>query len=505
MNTLKTLTILLFSILSYSKSFASDACIPCTYIYTSGVGNFNLGTNELLCIQAGVLTGNVNINGNNVVICISDGATYAPDNFNFIHGLKIVNRGTLIINGANVNHKGYIDNHGIVEVRGNLNFNNDLEVKNWGTWINVSNFEFKRNSLFINEGYVECRAEFSSEPNTSFINNGRMKIVGNFNPNGEFFNNGPLVTSGFVNINSQARLTNQCFLYATLGFNNNSAHTQNMGLIQTAPGMPVQLNSQYWQNANGTLRGGSLINNAVVTGDGYYYFTGNTVNHSQFGNGNSNIQFHDVSNNGNAFDTENGFSNIVSHQEFVPMDTMTAKQVICPGLAEILPVELVSFSASRQGMLIEIVWETATEFNSSHFIVERSYDAINFEEIGRVDGAGTTSVPHNYHILDLESVESLEAVAYYRLRQVDFDDRFEVFQIVAVDLGEVGDFESPIKFFPNPTTGILYVSSDKEKILYSLDGKFVLRTRELFIDMSEMETGMYLLSLDGRIEKVFKK
>ncbi len=501
-----TLFFFLIIFLCSTQVFASDEC-TCTYTYNGIGGNYNLGTNEVLCVQSGTLTGNVNINGSNVTICIAEGANYSPNNFNFIHGLKIVNRGTFIINGANVNHKGYIDNYGTVEVRGNLNYNNDLEVKNFGTWINIPNFEFKRNSLFINEGYVECRAEFSSEPQTSFVNNGRMKIVQNFNPNGEFMNNGPLITNEFININPQARLTNQCFLYSGKGFNNNSNHTQNMGLIQTSPGMPIQLNNRYWQGGSGTLCGGSLINNAVVTGDGYYYFTGNTVNHSQFGNGNSNIQFHDVSNGGNPFDIENGFSYIVSHQEFVPMDTIAVKQSICPGLAEILPVELVSFSASRQGMLIEISWQTATEFNSSHFIVERSYDAINFEEIGRVDGAGTTLVPHSYHILDMESVESLESVAYYRLRQVDFDGQLEVFHIVAVDLGDVGDFELPIRFFPNPTTGMLYIpGNDAEKRLFSINGSFIMMTKDPFIDMTDFLPGLYLLVIKNKkVEKIFKK
>lgn len=509
--TICLIAMVFLSIACAMKAHASE-CSSCNHVYNGSGGNYNLNSGETLCVQSGTLSGNININGSNVTICISEGATYSPSNFNFTNNLKIVNRGTFIINGANINQKAYIDNYGVVEVQGNLNYNSDLDVKNYGTWINIPNFEFKKNSLFINDGYVDVRAEFSSEPQTSFVNNGRMKIAENFNPNGEFFNNGPLIAGEFININSQAKLINQCFLYATQGFNNNSVSTQNLGLIQTGAGKPVQLNQKYWQNQNGTLRGGSLINNAIVSGDGYYYFTGNTVNHAQFGSGSSNIQFHDETKTGtgHVFDAENVLAMVISTAYFQPMDTVAVKQMICPGAPSILPVELVSFTASRDGMLVEISWATASELNSDYFIIERSYDGFSFEEVGRTSGSGTTSVPQNYNFTDDESVNSLESIAYYRLKQVDFDGKSETFQIVSVDLSEKNQILSrKIGFYPNPTRDIINIPGSEGilKQFFSLSGNLIHSTREVVSDISHFVSGLYLLKigeLGEMVEKILK-
>jgi len=91
-----------------------------------------------------------------------------------------------------------------------------------------------------------------------------------------------------------------------------------------------------------------------------------------------------------------------------------------------LPVELVSFSGEERDCSTYLSWRTATETNSSHFVIERSFDAINFTAIGRVTSAGNSQEVIDYHFSDHDA--GLQT--YYRLLQVDLDGSFEYSDIV---------------------------------------------------------------------------
>ena len=84
----------------------------------------------------------------------------------------------------------------------------------------------------------------------------------------------------------------------------------------------------------------------------------------------------------------------------------------------LLPVELISFSASlhEQGVLLE--WSTGSEINNSHFEIESSYDGVNWFKIGISQGAGNSIETNNYSFIDNSAQEGS---LYYRLKQVDFD------------------------------------------------------------------------------------
>ena len=84
----------------------------------------------------------------------------------------------------------------------------------------------------------------------------------------------------------------------------------------------------------------------------------------------------------------------------------------------LLPVELISFSASlhEQGVLLE--WSTGSETNNSHFEIESSYDGVNWFKIGISQGAGNSIETNNYSFIDNGAQKGS---LYYRLKQVDFD------------------------------------------------------------------------------------
>ncbi|MFD1871211.1 T9SS type A sorting domain-containing protein [Hymenobacter bucti] len=83
-----------------------------------------------------------------------------------------------------------------------------------------------------------------------------------------------------------------------------------------------------------------------------------------------------------------------------------------------LPVNLLSFSATRNGTQVSCNWETASEQNSDYFIVERSADGTDYAPIGKVASAGSSASKRSYYYADANPLTSL---AYYRLRLVDTD------------------------------------------------------------------------------------
>jgi hypothetical protein len=74
---------------------------------------------------------------------------------------------------------------------------------------------------------------------------------------------------------------------------------------------------------------------------------------------------------------------------------------------------------AENGVLLS--WETATEINNDYFDVEWSMDGISFEKIGQVQGAGTTAEIQLHEFLHKKPVNGNN---YYRLKQVDFDEKF---------------------------------------------------------------------------------
>jgi hypothetical protein len=83
-----------------------------------------------------------------------------------------------------------------------------------------------------------------------------------------------------------------------------------------------------------------------------------------------------------------------------------------------LPVELVSFTANCEEEGVQLSWQTASEFNASHFNVEKSKDGLHWDEIGQVNAAGNSNSLLNYGYFDRNETSG---ISYYRLIQIDID------------------------------------------------------------------------------------
>ncbi|OGV06658.1 MAG: hypothetical protein A2499_03000 [Stygiobacter sp. RIFOXYC12_FULL_38_8] len=113
-----------------------------------------------------------------------------------------------------------------------------------------------------------------------------------------------------------------------------------------------------------------------------------------------------------------------------------------------LPVELTSFTALINNDKVQLNWQTATEVNNYGFSVERASTSLGmtWEKIAFVQGHGNSNSPKNYSLTDTPTGSTK---FQYRLKQIDFDGKFEYSHIIEVEL------ESPTNFsvqqnYPNP-------------------------------------------------------
>lgn len=111
-----------------------------------------------------------------------------------------------------------------------------------------------------------------------------------------------------------------------------------------------------------------------------------------------------------------------------------------------LPVEITSFSASKSNGGVLLNWETSSEINSSHFVIERSTDANDFNEIGVVMASVNSKTTNNYSFIDAKP----SSKNYYRLKLVDADGKFAYTNIISVLFDNTNDLE--IMVYPNPST-----------------------------------------------------
>ena len=128
-----------------------------------------------------------------------------------------------------------------------------------------------------------------------------------------------------------------------------------------------------------------------------------------------------------------------------------------------LPVEMLFIEAKNMNNeYIKINWATATELNNMRFDVERSTDGVNFTKIGEVQGNGTSTERHDYSYNDKDVTAGIRY--YYRLKQIDFDEKYEYSPVVSEMLrGE--DLFRVSEFVPNPAAdqAKLFITTGKEQ------------------------------------------
>lgn len=166
---------------------------------------------------------------------------------------------------------------------------------------------------------------------------------------------------------------------------------------------------------------------------------------------------------------------------------------------QILPVTLSNFSAKKQPSGNFLTWQTTSETTNKGFEIEKSKDAINFENIGFIDGNGDSKANKDYSFLDKNPFP----LTYYRLKQIDYDGKFEYSRIIYVKKDD-----AKLSFYPNPVKDQLFVSGlEKEEnvTIHNLEGRLILNQKLLPsqpINTSNFSNGLYIIKVGEETKKV---
>ena len=126
--------------------------------------------------------------------------------------------------------------------------------------------------------------------------------------------------------------------------------------------------------------------------------------------------------------------------------------LMCEPLA--LPIELLFLAGQQRENVVDLTWATATEKNSSHFIVERSSNALDFTPVGTVAASGNSQYRIDYALTD---PSPMGGVNYYRLQLIDLDGTRETSNVIAVMFSGDG---SRVLAWPNPVRDVLNIGAD---------------------------------------------
>ncbi len=167
-----------------------------------------------------------------------------------------------------------------------------------------------------------------------------------------------------------------------------------------------------------------------------------------------------------------------------------------------LPIELLKFNAENQDTKVALTWATATERNTNYFYVERSTDAINWQKISQVKAAENSSKTLYY---ETDDNEPLFGNSYYRLKIIDLDNSFSYSPIKSIYRTKKEAF---VVFYPNPTIGIVNLSSSyssnqiKFKI-FDVTGKELTvnitnqTDDKITFDFSTLAKGLYFINVSA--------
>lgn len=186
-------------------------------------------------------------------------------------------------------------------------------------------------------------------------------------------------------------------------------------------------------------------------------------------------------------------TNVVTNDDWVMLGVG-----LRPYNPSVLGIELLYFNAVASGRFVLLNWANVTEENNSFYTIEKSTDAANFYEVGRVNSkapGGNSSTTLNYSLTDYDP---LIGTSYYRLKQTDKSGAVVYFGIERVDFEPV-DF---VSIFPNPAADEVTLSTkntNQKVTLRTLTGQELLTLdvipKDGKINTSRYPVGSYILTV----------
>jgi hypothetical protein len=183
-----------------------------------------------------------------------------------------------------------------------------------------------------------------------------------------------------------------------------------------------------------------------------------------------------------------------------------------------LPIEASPLFASIENNAGKLKWSTYAEINNAGFEIQKSFNGIDWNAIGWVDGAGSYVGTLDYEFID----EQLQYQnQYYRFKQVDFDQSYTYSNVVNLHPSMTTQDPNHIAIYPNPVRSGAYLNIrswisyelELNAQLYNTLGQLMLQKNIAFDDfnnlielpMNGIPQGNYFLILSNKEGVILSK
>jgi hypothetical protein len=178
----------------------------------------------------------------------------------------------------------------------------------------------------------------------------------------------------------------------------------------------------------------------------------------------------------------------------------------------VVPITLKAFTANLKQQQVQCSWQSEQEVNSSHYIVQRSVNEINYSNIATLPTKGSGN-QYSYTDYLSKELQQVTKTLYYRLAMVDKDGAVQYSRVAAVNLTQ----QQHIQVYPNPvkdqlTLVLAQTSSSKQLVqLFSLQGKQLLQnyvpvnSSVLQIPVKTISKGSYILKVGAYSTLIVKE
>lgn len=161
-------------------------------------------------------------------------------------------------------------------------------------------------------------------------------------------------------------------------------------------------------------------------------------------------------------------------------------------LLSLTNADLLFEATAQSNRTVDLKWRIGEQADNDFFTVERSQQGIIWDEVIRLDGAGTTSIPLSYEATD---DAPYQGTSYYRLVQNSFNQEKLYSPIRVVTLEQWN--ENKIQVFPNPTRAELRIEAVPRELeqvqVYNVLGKNLTTN----VVMTQQTAGSWILNFEA--------
>ena len=203
----------------------------------------------------------------------------------------------------------------------------------------------------------------------------------------------------------------------------------------------------------------------------------------------------------------------ITDASFVVQDRYTCgyfQQISMPDVI-ILPVTYTSFTGKYADKTVFLDWKTEKEINAAYFEVERSFNSTTFKTVGLVlDGLAADKGKTFYKFKDNSAELQGKNYAYYRLKQIDKDGKFNYSTVVAIVLKSSSSNAIKMTVSPNPFVEKVNVqffavaNGLAELRVLNMNGQTILSKQSTISsgynsiqvsDLAKLNAGIYIIQL----------